>query len=777
MSYSANLNVSPNDMNSGASSPLGALAQWNEAQKGGLANQGLALQNQQAALMLGLRGQLAGAIGVGPNGQPLPGGAVPMGGAPGGMGGGAAGGGGGAGPDPSTGLQMVSPNAVMSPFGVPAPRGLIISAVMSADPAKSMAEIYNMGRQRVTQSLTQAGDPNDPDPSKAAQAQSMTRAAAGQLYQEGWIGPQAYQQLMSDPSKSGAFIMGTASPDAHLSAVEHAGVKGMTWRDGKMVYDPEAAAGLATAGAQVAGAEAQARVGPALQEAAGKAQIHTDTTLGQIPVRNPDGSYSTQTLSESEILRRAGGGSGTGAAAAFTPGKPAGGGSAYANYIQEKEGGAPGTTNQRSSATGPHQFEDQTWLDTIKAAAPTVAAGKTDAQLLAMRNDPAWSGAMTDALADQNATALKKLNIPGTIDPQTGQPFNGALGMAHFFGAAGAGKVMGAPPNTPMTTIFPPTTDADGNSVVNPVIKANPQIADKTNSQVMSRYADDFGLKPYGSASATPAAAAGGGGGIIGAPTPTKVQEGVIAADNKRMDEDAALIKDTQTAKLRANAAQTTLLDARNRIDNAGAGSGAEWRATLDNFIATYTPAQDWIKKVTGLDFSNVKDQQVLMKEMVNLVAGTEAQQPNTRFGAQLNAYFAKGSPALNQQPQSIHEMMNNILVANQMLRDYGDAAAEHYNTARKTFQADPVSNRYTPMTDFDQSWGSQKSMNSPAVYAAAQLAINGKPYAEWKKGLSDQQVSAALAITGRADPSGARVLGPSGAWHVLKAPQEAGAS
>jgi hypothetical protein len=280
-------------------SPLGALAQWNDVQKGGLQNTGLQLQNQQAQLMLGLRGQLASRIGLGPNGQPIQGGGMPPGAmqaSPGMVG---PGGGGGAGGQPagvpgigdgSWAPQLVSPYATTSPYGVPMPQAQMISAVMSNDPMKAITDSYNMGRQRVTQLLTQAGDVNDPDPAKGAQAGAMIKAAAGQLYTEGWIDPNAYQTLMSNPAKASAFIAGTASPDAHMGMVERLGVKGLRQdSNGQVVYDPNAAAGLATAAGQVAGSEARAKVAPAIAEAAGKAPYGPLQPI-QVPVTDKNGA-------------------------------------------------------------------------------------------------------------------------------------------------------------------------------------------------------------------------------------------------------------------------------------------------------------------------------------------------------------------------------------------------------------------------------------------------------------------------------------------------------
>jgi hypothetical protein len=745
MSYSAALTTTPNDVNSGASSPLGALAQWNEAQKGGLQNQQLGLQNQQLGLMLGLRGQLAGLVGVGPNGQPLPPGQAP----------GAMGGGGAPGADPlaSAGITQVSPYGVTTPFGPPAPRGLVIGAIMSNDPAKSMAEIYNMGRQRVTQIMTEAGDPNDPDPVKAAQARAMVKAGAGQLYTEGWIEPRAYQTLMSDPSKAGSFIMGTASPDAHLSAVKDAGLHGMTWQDGKMVYDPNAAAGLATTGAQVAGAEAGAR-----------RTVEINTTLTTIPHRNADGSYSEEQVPLSDALRRARGGTsaatgggGQNAASVITgaDGQPSAGVSPYASWTQQREGGAPGVTNARSTATGPQQFTEGTWLETFKAAAPSIAEGKSDAQILALRNNPQWSAAMTDYLGDKNAEQLKSLGIEHTIAPN-GQPYNAAVGLAHFFGAAGAGKILSADSATPMTTLFPPV---DGKT--NPVIEANPNVAGKTAGDVVRPYADKFGVQPYVSGGAAPAAADGGAtgsGGIVGAPKPTEGQKAGIEIDKTQVEKDAGTVGDAQTAAMRAQASTPVLLDLRAKADNIGAGAFGETRASLLNILKTFGPdwSQSLLKATAGLDTSKVGDQQEFIKQAFAQVTAAESQLAGARVGAMLTSYFAKAMPNISMQPEAIKSMANFLLTGNQMIRDYAQDSATYYNSSRDQWRGNPVSSPYQPLTKFDQGWTAPGSIHAPQVYEAAANLLNGKDYASIMRGLTHEQSVEVYKTAHRADP-GAR--------------------
>src|ERR1700755_648669 len=91
--------------------------------------------------------------------------------------------------------------------------------------------------------------------------------------------------------------------------------------------------------------------------------------------------------------------------------------------IGVESGGKPNATNPNSSASGPGQFIDSTWLSTIKAARPDLAQGKSDQDLLALKTDPDISRQMTEAYAQQNQGILAKNGLPVTP---------GTTYLAHF---------------------------------------------------------------------------------------------------------------------------------------------------------------------------------------------------------------------------------------------------------------------------------------------------------------------------------------------------------
>ena len=117
------------------------------------------------------------------------------------------------------------------------------------------------------------------------------------------------------------------------------------------------------------------------------------------------------------------------------------------SIINAESGGDPNAKNPNSSATGLGQFISSTWLDTIKAARPDIAQGKSDQELLALRTDPQLSRELTQYYADQNGAILSKAGVPVTP---------GSTYLAHFAGPQGAIKLLKADPSVPVSSILDP---------------------------------------------------------------------------------------------------------------------------------------------------------------------------------------------------------------------------------------------------------------------------------------------------------------------------------
>jgi hypothetical protein len=104
--------------------------------------------------------------------------------------------------------------------------------------------------------------------------------------------------------------------------------------------------------------------------------------------------------------------------------------------IGAESGGNANARNPRSSAGGAGQFIDATWLTTLKKHRPDLAAGRSDAELLRLKFDPALSREMTQAYAGENQGFLRQRGI----DPNEGNTY-----LAHFAGPAGAAALHASP--------------------------------------------------------------------------------------------------------------------------------------------------------------------------------------------------------------------------------------------------------------------------------------------------------------------------------------------
>ena len=125
--------------------------------------------------------------------------------------------------------------------------------------------------------------------------------------------------------------------------------------------------------------------------------------------------------------------------------------------------------NPKSSASGRGQFIDSTWLEQVKQSRPDLA-GQSDDQILAMRSDDEFAGAITTGYAQSNVAKLSGANLPATP---------GNVYLAHFLGPDGAIKVLSSDPSTPISAV-----------VSARAIEANPQLAGKTVGDI-AKWASD----------------------------------------------------------------------------------------------------------------------------------------------------------------------------------------------------------------------------------------------------------------------------------------------
>jgi hypothetical protein len=138
--------------------------------------------------------------------------------------------------------------------------------------------------------------------------------------------------------------------------------------------------------------------------------------------------------------------------------------------ITAESNGNPRDKNKKSSATGPAQFLDDTWLEMISAYRPALATGHSQKEILALRRDPDLSREMTTRFMQRNAKILRKRNLPVTP---------GTLYLTHFAGVAGAVALLSGPDKEHAATIMA-KADASGHLTRAKIVAANPFLAEFT---------------------------------------------------------------------------------------------------------------------------------------------------------------------------------------------------------------------------------------------------------------------------------------------------------
>jgi hypothetical protein len=123
--------------------------------------------------------------------------------------------------------------------------------------------------------------------------------------------------------------------------------------------------------------------------------------------------------------------------------------------------------NPASSALGPYQFIEATFLDLMKRRLPGVASGKSDAHILALRTDLTISRNVALLYTRENARALAAKGI---------ETNEGNLRLAFFVGAFGASKVLRARPEERVSSLLGAAA-----------LQANPFLKDLTASELLAK--------------------------------------------------------------------------------------------------------------------------------------------------------------------------------------------------------------------------------------------------------------------------------------------------
>ena len=146
------------------------------------------------------------------------------------------------------------------------------------------------------------------------------------------------------------------------------------------------------------------------------------------------------------------------------------------SIIGVESGGRADAKNPNSTATGPGQFIESTWLNTLEKHRPDLIEGKSRDEILAMRTDPVIGKEMTTRFTEDNAKVLR--GAGKTVDAES-------LYLLHHFGEEGGLKMLDADAATPVSTLLSKAA-----------LKANPYLKDLTVGQLKANHTKR--LKKFG---------------------------------------------------------------------------------------------------------------------------------------------------------------------------------------------------------------------------------------------------------------------------------------
>jgi hypothetical protein len=151
-----------------------------------------------------------------------------------------------------------------------------------------------------------------------------------------------------------------------------------------------------------------------------------------------------------------------------------------------ESGGRDQAANPRSTAVGPFQFIEATWLDVMRRHFPDQAAKQSPAQLLALRTDRATARNAAEAFTRDNAAYLQAQGLASTFPN---------LRLAFLLGPSGAARVLLAPAEMRVAAIVGPA-----------VTRANPFMFGLTAEGLIARSARDIAASVNTTAGVAPGA-------------------------------------------------------------------------------------------------------------------------------------------------------------------------------------------------------------------------------------------------------------------------------
>ncbi len=141
--------------------------------------------------------------------------------------------------------------------------------------------------------------------------------------------------------------------------------------------------------------------------------------------------------------------------------------------MMAESAGKPTAKNPRSTALGPYQFINSTFLAVVDRHFSDEVEGLSDSQILALRTDMEFARRAAIAFNNDNATYLESRGVKPTF---------AHMRLSHLLGPAGAAQALRSHPSTRLTKIF-----------AQPVIRANPFMARLTVAGLVQRAEREVG--------------------------------------------------------------------------------------------------------------------------------------------------------------------------------------------------------------------------------------------------------------------------------------------
>ena len=159
----------------------------------------------------------------------------------------------------------------------------------------------------------------------------------------------------------------------------------------------------------------------------------------------------------------------------------------YLDRLRAAEsGGHDDAANPHSTAVGPYQFIESTWLELVHRVFATETQAMAPAKVLALRTDPAFSRRVAEAYTSENAGLLKAAGVEPTFPH---------LRIAHLLGPQGAIRVLTARPEQPVPPLVGPA-----------VVAANPFLVGMSQAMLVARASRELSVEPGSTAGVTTAA-------------------------------------------------------------------------------------------------------------------------------------------------------------------------------------------------------------------------------------------------------------------------------